>query len=206
MPKIVIERIGYYALLRGVIIEIDGKRCAKVGINSRVECNITPGVHSVRARMDWQRSAPVQIAIKDGDVISFVCQAGRRDISLRQVRHTLEQEQISPANREVPGRKQEPPRDASSAKATPTDDNEGKEKRRPSGEKSAPWSLVLGVSDDASLEEIRSAYKKRISEYHPDKVAALGAEIREVAERRSKEINIAYSTAIRQLGATGTDH
>ncbi len=42
------------------------------------------------------------------------------------------------------------------------------------------------------MEEIRAAYLMRISEYHPDKVAALGKEIREVAERKSKEINVAY--------------
>jgi len=32
-----------------------------------------------------------------------------------------------------------------------------------------------------------------MKEYHPDKVAFLGREIRDVAERRSKEINNAYS-------------
>ena len=35
-----------------------------------------------------------------------------------------------------------------------------------------------------------------MSEYHPDKVASLGKEIRELAERKSKEINAAYRDAL----------
>jgi len=59
------------------------------------------------------------------------------------------------------------------------------------------WATILGVAADASAEEIRRAYQQRIAEYHPDKVAALGAELRELAERKSKEINLAYEDARR---------
>lgn len=52
---------------------------------------------------------------------------------------------------------------------------------------------VLSVSQNATIDEIKSAYKKLMMEYHPDKVAGLGAEIKEVAERKTKEINAAYS-------------
>jgi DnaJ like chaperone protein len=62
------------------------------------------------------------------------------------------------------------------------------------------WAAVLGVSADASMEEIRKAYQHRIAEYHPDKVAALGAELRELAERKSKEINLAYDEACSARG------
>ena len=57
------------------------------------------------------------------------------------------------------------------------------------------WFTVLGVSEHASKEEIAKAYKKVISQYHPDKVACLGVEIREVAEVTTKKINAAYSYA-----------
>ncbi len=50
------------------------------------------------------------------------------------------------------------------------------------------------------MEEIRKAYQHRIAEYHPDKVAALGAELRELAERKSKEINLAYDEACSARG------
>lgn len=65
----------------------------------------------------------------------------------------------------------------------------------------APWWEVLGVASDAGPEEVSRAYKRRISEYHPDKVALLGEEIRSVAERKSKEINSAYEEAQRGFRA-----
>jgi DnaJ-domain-containing protein 1 len=51
---------------------------------------------------------------------------------------------------------------------------------------------VLGVRADASPEEIRTAYQRLMRENHPDRVADMSQEIRDVAERRSKEINQAY--------------
>jgi len=66
---------------------------------------------------------------------------------------------------------------------------------------SAPgWATVLGVSPKAGMDEIRRAYQQRMAEYHPDKVAMLGAELREFAERKSKEINLAYDEASRARG------
>jgi DnaJ like chaperone protein len=55
----------------------------------------------------------------------------------------------------------------------------------------------LGVAESASLAEIDHAYRMQISQYHPDKVARLGDDIRQLAEARSKEINGAYDIAIR---------
>ena len=66
----------------------------------------------------------------------------------------------------------------------------------------ASWSKVLDVSPAAAVEEIRRAYKVQRSQYHPDKVAALGAELRAVAERKSKEINVAYRQAMRERGVS----
>jgi preprotein translocase subunit Sec63 len=51
---------------------------------------------------------------------------------------------------------------------------------------------VLGVTRDATLDEIRAAYQTKVQQYHPDKVASMGPELRDVAERRTKEINAAY--------------
>ena len=52
---------------------------------------------------------------------------------------------------------------------------------------------ILGLSGNVTKEEIRKAYRKAMSEYHPDKVASLGSELRELAERKAKEINEAYN-------------
>jgi DnaJ-domain-containing protein 1 len=66
-----------------------------------------------------------------------------------------------------------------------------------SGRESEQWFAVLGVSPSASVVEIKAAYRARISGYHPDKVASLADELRELAEMRSKAINDAYATAMR---------
>ena len=53
---------------------------------------------------------------------------------------------------------------------------------------------ALGITADASPAEIKRAYRKLISQNHPDKLAARGLpdSMRPVAEERSREINSAY--------------
>ena len=51
---------------------------------------------------------------------------------------------------------------------------------------------VLGVRPGASPEEIRSAYRKVVQAYHPDKVSHLGGEFRELAQKKFVEIQNAY--------------
>ncbi|WP_416138732.1 co-chaperone DjlA [Halomonas sp. HK25] len=53
---------------------------------------------------------------------------------------------------------------------------------------------VLGVDQDASDAEIKTAYRRLMSENHPDKLAAKGLpeSMREVAKERTSEIGSAY--------------
>ena len=48
---------------------------------------------------------------------------------------------------------------------------------------------VLGVSPSATDEEVRRAYRRLALEHHPDRVAALGDDIRKAAEKKFQEIN-----------------
>ncbi|MDB6124430.1 MAG: hypothetical protein JWQ71_3423 [Pedosphaera sp.] len=52
--------------------------------------------------------------------------------------------------------------------------------------------VLLGIAENAGLSEIKTAYRRRIKERHPDKFAALGLEWRVLAEERSKQLNAAY--------------
>ena len=51
---------------------------------------------------------------------------------------------------------------------------------------------ILGVPPQATQQEIATAYREKAKQYHPDKVAHLAPEFREMAETRMKEINVAY--------------
>ncbi len=51
---------------------------------------------------------------------------------------------------------------------------------------------VLGVTHSASSDEIQSAYRARMGEYHPDKVAHLGEALQKLAHEKSQEIQRAY--------------
>ena len=51
---------------------------------------------------------------------------------------------------------------------------------------------VLGIAPTASREAIQSAYRARMQEYHPDKVAHLGEELQKLALEKSQQIQCAY--------------
>lgn len=64
----------------------------------------------------------------------------------------------------------------------------------------ADWNEVLSVPQTATTAEIRDAYRRLISQYHPDKVHNLGQEFRDLATRKSQEITTAYAQALRERG------
>ncbi|MBI5882776.1 MAG: DUF1232 domain-containing protein [Elusimicrobia bacterium] len=57
---------------------------------------------------------------------------------------------------------------------------------------------VLGVRPGARPEEIRKAYREMMAQYHPDKVAHLGPELKETALRKTLEIQAAYERFLEQ--------
>ena len=59
---------------------------------------------------------------------------------------------------------------------------------------------ILGVTPEASNDQIRSAYRKLAAQYHPDTVANLGEEFTKVAEEKFKVINEAYGEIRTQRG------
>ena len=60
--------------------------------------------------------------------------------------------------------------------------------------------VVLGVPHDANDDEVHAAWKRLLSDSHPDRVAARGlpAEYMEVAQAKSAAINAAYDSVMRE--------
>lgn len=59
---------------------------------------------------------------------------------------------------------------------------------------------VLGVSPDATDDEVRKAYRALALKHHPDRVAALGDDIRRAAEKKFQEINEAKERIYKARG------
>lgn len=51
---------------------------------------------------------------------------------------------------------------------------------------------ILEITKDASVDEIKSAYRKMAKKYHPDKVIHLGEEHRKGAEEKFRQVQEAY--------------
>jgi DnaJ like chaperone protein len=59
---------------------------------------------------------------------------------------------------------------------------------------------VLGLASDANEREIKRAYRKLISQHHPDKLGDVPEELKRRAEERAREINAAYERLREQRG------
>jgi len=51
---------------------------------------------------------------------------------------------------------------------------------------------ILEIPQNATNDQIKSAYRSKLKEYHPDKVAHLGEELKALAAKKTLQINNAY--------------
>jgi len=58
----------------------------------------------------------------------------------------------------------------------------------------------LELSENATDAEVKTAYRRLMTQYHPDRVGGLGPEIQEFAKRKAQAINRAYSLVRRERG------
>ena len=58
---------------------------------------------------------------------------------------------------------------------------------------------ILGLSPSASMEELRTAYKRLIKQYHPDRVHGMAPAFTRLAEAQTRRLNAAYQQALISL-------
>lgn len=86
--------------------------------------------------------------------------------------------------------------------ATETGSNESERTRTPDCEierdqSQESWFEVLEVPPSASWEHVRSAYRQKIQQYHPDRLEGMAPELHRIAVERSQRLNAAYAEAKR---------
>lgn len=61
---------------------------------------------------------------------------------------------------------------------------------------------ILGVDEDANAQTVKRAYRKMMSEHHPDKLAAKGLppEMMEIAKQKAQDIQAAYDLIKKEKG------
>lgn len=59
---------------------------------------------------------------------------------------------------------------------------------------------VLGISPDASDDDVRRAYRQLVKENHPDRFATLGDDVKEAAKKKMQEINEAKERIYKERG------
>lgn len=92
---------------------------------------------------------------------------------------------------------------AQSTRVPPKQDRQKNQNRTDTGasprhrDKSKTPYDILDIPPNADTDSIRLAYRRMAKLYHPDKVASLAPEFRDLAELRMKEINAAYQELLR---------
>jgi uncharacterized protein HemX len=144
--------------------------------------------------------------------VGLVCwvfvQVGQETRRRQAAQQEGERERQEAAQRREAERRAEQERRAKERRRQADQEREAERQRQQQRERAAKqfekiaWWSVLDVSPHATADEIRRAYRSKIKQYHPDRVAGLAPEFVELAERHTQALNAAYGEATRARRAS----
>ena len=82
MSRITVRRaLDTGGLLRRIAIEIDGQVVARLKRGAVQSVDVAPGRHVVRAHLDWQSSAPVEVHLAGTETIALEAALAERSMT-----------------------------------------------------------------------------------------------------------------------------
>ncbi|MEV5207819.1 hypothetical protein AB0K35_10130 [Micromonospora sp. NPDC053740] len=82
MPRIAVRRaLDAGGLLRRIKVEIDGQVVARLKRGAVQSVDVAPGRHVVRAHLDWQSSAPVEVHLAGTETIAVEAAIAERSMT-----------------------------------------------------------------------------------------------------------------------------
>ena len=72
-----------------------------------------------------------------------------------------------------------------------------RERQQVTAQSQPEWWEILEAAPGESKEEIARKYRRKVQQCHPDRVAGLAPEFLQLAEERTKALNVAYEHAMR---------
>ena len=67
--------------LRAYKVVVDGETAGKVRRGKRVRVDVAPGPHEVWMKVDWTKSAPIELELQPGEEATLICSPNRSALS-----------------------------------------------------------------------------------------------------------------------------
>lgn len=172
MPRLIIEIEATPRWPAGsVSVELNGRSLGTVGLNARYEYVIEAGSHTLQVRKGQSLSQLVSFRVAEHEVLNFRCTVHGL---LRTSVHLL------PLFRRDKSRRF---------------DHHGSPHHGRRSHDLLPWHVVLSVSQQAPMLEIKNAYLALIKNFHPERIRKLPEAQRKHAEDQAKILHAAYAEA-----------
>ena len=177
MPKIVLEYSSGLFNNKPATIEDNGNYIGQIQPGSIKDFLVFRGSHTLVVKIGNTRSKPLQLTIDERDRVSLKCWSTgfiKPNILLEKVYKQELKDRFSTVGSKY-----------------------YEQQRSINGEDgfNLSWPSILGVSENSSLAEIRSAYISLMKENHPDKMLGQHPQLQNEAIEKSISYSIAYRHA-----------